>query len=330
MIWFETDTNTFWGRNSANDAWTKFYTTDKKPTKVEIGLGNVPNYSATGSLTDGSANKLATAAATKALQDNKLDKTATAPNSAKLNNQSASFYATADHAHTPSDIGAAPANHNHSASQLPKASPTAQGVVQLSNSTTGKSESKAATELAVSQAKAEAIASSVFPGFIGMFAGTEEQIEPGWQLCNGQGETSNGIPIPNLKDRFVIGAGGGYDVGATGGSVSATTAVAGNHSHTVSVGNTTLSSTQIPAHGHAVKGYRLNSTGNYYIKGVVNDGFNQSRPDNNYSGVSNVSTYNAGNSGSHNHSGICADGGNHSHTVSTMSPYYALCYIIKL
>ena len=45
---------------------------------------------------------------------------------------------------------------------------------------------------------------NLFPsGFIGMFSGTEEQIPDGWALCNGENGT------PDLRGRFVIGAGGG-------------------------------------------------------------------------------------------------------------------------
>ena len=48
-------------------------------TKAQVGLGNVPNYSATDSLTDGSSSKTATAKATKTLKDtlDALDITAT-------------------------------------------------------------------------------------------------------------------------------------------------------------------------------------------------------------------------------------------------------------
>ena len=45
-------------------------------TKTQVGLSNVPNYPATGSLSDGSPQKLVTADATKELNTKKLDKTA--------------------------------------------------------------------------------------------------------------------------------------------------------------------------------------------------------------------------------------------------------------
>ena len=55
-------------------------------------------------------------------------------------------------------------------------------------------------------------------GAIIMWSGTVATIPDGFSLCDG----SNGTP--DLRNRFVIGAGGTYAVGATGGS-SATTQV---------------------------------------------------------------------------------------------------------
>lgn len=337
--WFETDKNTLWLRN-AGGVWAKVYTSDQKPTKADVGLNSVPNYSATSSLTDGSSSKFALAAATKNLQDNKLDKKSTAANSAKLNNQSASYYATAAHTHTLDKLGAAPKKHSHSEADLPNASTTGQGVVQLSNNTNGSSQTLAATELAVRNAKEEAASKGVPPGFIGMFAGTEKQIPSGWQLCNGQGKTSNGIQIPNLIDRFIIGAGKTYDVGSTGGSTTAKTSASGSHAHGVSVGNTTLSQSQTPNHFHlTVKRQRVGA-GSYWdnltpANSVASVGdtaeWSESYTLMAGGGVPDVGkTSNAGNSGSHNHSGSCNSAGNHDHSVSTMSPYYALCYVIKL
>ncbi len=49
-------------------------------------------------------------------------------------------------------------------------------------------------------------------GMIVMWSGTIASIPAGWTLCNG----SNGTP--DLRDRFIVGAGSGYAVGATGGS----------------------------------------------------------------------------------------------------------------
>jgi hypothetical protein len=74
-------------------------------------------------------------------------------------------------------------------------------------------------------------------GIICMWSGVIATIPNGWALCNG----TNGTP--DLRNRFVIAAGGNYSVGATGnGSVpshthtfSANTSSAGNHRHEISV-----------------------------------------------------------------------------------------------
>ena len=51
-----------------------------------------------------------------------------------------------------------------------------------------------------------------FPvGGIVIWRGSADSIPDGWKLCNGQNGT------PDLRDRFVAGAGGEYAVGATGG-----------------------------------------------------------------------------------------------------------------
>ncbi|WP_257291369.1 phage tail protein [Endozoicomonas sp. ONNA1] len=329
MVWFETDTNKRWRRNANNDAWVMIYDQSNKPTKGDVGLGSVANYGNTSSVTDPSTSKYLLAAAAKNLNDNKLGKTEKAADSSKLNGQAASYYATATHSHTPSSIGAADRQHTHPEGDLPNASTSAQGVVQLSNSTGGSSETKAATEKAVKDAKNQAIAAGVPAGAIIMWAGTEAQIPSGWQLANGQGNTSNGIKIPNLQDRFIVGAGSAYAVGNNGGSVSKTTGAAGSHSHTVSVGNTTLSTSQMPSHKHRLKLRASGDNGGSLSDGAVRTQFHHSSQQIKLMHSDNTADYEGG-SGSHNHSGSSGSSGSHSHTVDVRPPYYALCYIVKL
>ena len=320
FLWLDTRSNTLYIRNASGRIWTKIYTTDKKPTKSEIGLSNVPNYRATSSITEGGWDKFATAEAVKILNDNKLHHRSKAVDSAKLEGKPANYYATATHSHTPAAVGAAPAKHSHSESDLPNASTKAQGVVQLSNSTFGSSQTKAATELAVKNAKALAIAAGVPAGAIIMFAGTEAQIPSGWQLTNGQGKTSNGIRVPDLRNRFVICASSAYDVGSRGGSMYSKTNTTGAHSHGAAVGNTTLSVTQMPRHHHTVYN-AFSGGGREPYNGGDGSDFNMSY---------NKNTSATGGNGSHNHSAKISTAGNHNHTVRVMPPYYALCYIIKL
>lgn len=51
------------------------------------------------------------------------------------------------------------------------------------------------------------------PGAIIMWSGRGDQIPEGWALCDGKPANINGVErdTPNLVDRFVMGAGSGYD-----------------------------------------------------------------------------------------------------------------------
>jgi hypothetical protein len=49
-------------------------------------------------------------------------------------------------------------------------------------------------------------------GVIVMWSGAKTAIPTGWALCDGNNGT------PNLQDRFIVGAGNTYEVGATGGA----------------------------------------------------------------------------------------------------------------
>lgn len=66
-------------------------------------------------------------------------------------------------------------------------------------------------------------------GTIVIWSGAIVDIPSGWHLCDGTAGT------PDLRDRFLVGAGSGYGVGATGGEAS----------HTLTV-------SEIPAHTHPV------------------------------------------------------------------------------
>lgn len=68
-----------------------------------------------------------------------------------------------------------------------------------------------------------AAAGSIVPyGTIVLWYGAAASVPGGWRICDGTGGT------PDLRDRFVIGAGSTYAVGATGGATTINIA----HSHT--------------------------------------------------------------------------------------------------
>jgi len=69
-------------------------------------------------------------------------------------------------------------------------------------------------------------------GFIILWSGSIASIPSGWVLCNGSAST------PDLRDRFVVGAGTTYAVGNTGGEATHTLSVSelAIHSHHVLIG----------------------------------------------------------------------------------------------
>ena len=75
--------------------------------------------------------------------------------------------------------------------------------------------SRTASEVLSDIGAAPAVA-GVPTGAIMMWSGESTAIPTGWVLCNGENNT------PDLRDRFVVGAGNSYAVGATGGSSTTT------------------------------------------------------------------------------------------------------------
>ncbi len=173
---------------------------------------------------------------------------------------------------------------------------------------------------------------SVFTiGMIMMFYGDVNDIPSGWSLCDG----NNGRP--DLRDRFIVGVGTTYALGATGGTVSHTglvTASEGAHTHAGVTGETVLADDQIPAHNHRLYMWSSGSQGNAEnivsspgIAGNQEGGF--AYVENGSSGQQLVEDSGGGTTG-HTHS-ISSDGA-HTHTLSDLDnrpPYYGLYFIIK-
>lgn len=95
MLWLDTSSNpnVLKVRNDGNTGWDALFTEQNPPSKVQVGLGNVPNYSATSSISDGSTTKFLLAKAAKDLNDQKLGKSATAADASKLGGVAANAYA---------------------------------------------------------------------------------------------------------------------------------------------------------------------------------------------------------------------------------------------
>ena len=136
-------------------------------------------------------------------------------------------------------------------------------------------------------------------GFIGMWSGSADAIPSGWWLCNGENGT------PDLRDRFIIGAGGSHAAGSAGGNATQTVTLSGQ------TGATTLTVEQMPSHAHAVQGCSFEGSGAPLFTGRSNQ-----------INLTNATT-SAGGSQPHAHSLTgTAD-------VSILPPYYALCFIMK-
>ncbi|WP_424094378.1 hypothetical protein [Moorena producens] len=170
--------------------------------------------------------------------------------------------------------------------------------------------------------------SVVLRGMIMMWSGSKDHIPVGWALCDG----TNGTP--NLRDRFIVGAGSSYEVNGQGGQDTVT-----------------LTEQQMPSHLHS--GSAQSGEHRHVIPvdtGGGGEGWGQARMIqagvyNNPNNVANANTYaytfggfvsqwtpNSApkeGKGEHTHNlAIARSGGGQGH--ENRPPYYALAYIMKL
>jgi hypothetical protein len=154
-----------------------------------------------------------------------------------------------------------------------------------------------------------ALPTSLVTGMIILWSGSIASIPSGWVLCNG----SNGTP--DLRDRFVVGAGSTYAVAATGGSADATLPT---HTHTFSATTSTE-----PDHKHETTP-GVEAVGSAFGRGTTSFAYRigLTQESQNLPFTSDA--------GSHDHtvSGTTASAGT-SGTNANLPPYYALCYIMK-
>jgi hypothetical protein len=160
-------------------------------------------------------------------------------------------------------------------------------------------------------------------GIIMLWSGSSASIPYGWYLCDGNNGT------PNLRDRFVVGAGNTYAVGGTGGSADATLV---SHSHTAS--STTSTSISDPGHRHWISSAAYDDgngsgTGNNNQEyGLWADAGSYSPNDpNKGTGRYNLSATTGISASSTTSTTVNATG--NSATNANLPPYYALCYIMK-
>lgn len=130
-------------------------------------------------------------------------------------------------------------------------------------------------------------------GGIIMWSGTTTDIPAGWTLCNGV--ASNGLTPPDLRDRFIVGAGSAYSPKATGGATS--------HS---------LAATNLPTFS-ITYGDIYHSEGGGTVTVPNNKGSGDTDSDNRGFEMSRTATY----SGS-------------ATAIDHRPPYMALCYIMRV
>lgn len=207
----------------------------------------------------------------------------------------------------------------------------------------------------VSSTQAQLNYGPVPTGGIIMWSGATTSIPTGWALCDGntyaKTDGSGNVTVPNLRDKFIVGAGTTYAVAATGGATSNTPTI------TVTNQAVALTEAQLPAHTHVATVADVGHThtasqvthnhagvvtgiastvgvaagANYSIPATLSTG-NTSNVSpipaitvvSNTTGIT-VSNANTGTGATHVHANTAA-----SSVVPTLPPYYALAFIYKL
>lgn len=180
----------------------------------------------------------------------------------------------------------------------------------------------AASSKAVKQAREQAVgaadlalASATLLGTVVAFSGSfggkgnrypiplgKSQPDTHWVLCDGT--TTNGLPVPDLRGRMILGVSSEYPAGSAGGTADSSTAV--------TVGPTTLTEAQTASHQHGIS--IGNDDGAWPIPNGCNAGL----------GVAYEPCQFAGGSQPHTHSLIDVQ------RNGNLPPYYALSYIIRI
>lgn len=136
-------------------------------------------------------------------------------------------------------------------------------------------------------------------GMIMLWSGSSASIPSGWLLCDGTNST------PDLRNRFVVGAGSTYAVNATGGSADA---IVVSHTHTATVTD--------PGHFHSLPNSTEAQAGGDNGGTATTDAGSTRTPtmstNSKVTGIT-VSNSTTGSSG----------------TNANLPPYYALCYIMR-
>ena len=196
-------------------------------------------------------------------------------------------------------------------------------------------------------------------GTIVAWAGSSASIPSDYQLCDGGAASTTelqaitGANVPDLRDRFIIGAGNSYAVDATGGSADA---ILVSHSHTINNHTHSFSGSGSDTVSISISGTTGNQSNNHThdfgantFQGQAGSSFDaMDNPQPNGGGNKQGSTSGISQDHTHSFSGsgsdtvsisISGDTGTPSDTGTdtqgssgtgaNLPPYYALCYIVK-
>ena len=141
------------------------------------------------------------------------------------------------------------------------------------------------------------LANGLPSGSIVLWSGSIASIPSGWYLCDGSNST------PDLRDRFVVGAGSTYAVGSVGGSANATLV---SHTHTASTNIVD------PGHFHTV--FANPGGGGGAFGGGTSSSATNINTDTKTTGITASTS-------------LSTEGS--SATNANLPPYYALAYIMK-
>lgn len=186
---------------------------------------------------------------------------------------------------------------NAIASKADTNSPALTGTPSAPTATAGSN----TNQLANTNFVTAALATLVPTGVITLWSGAISAVPVGWAFCNGTSGT------PDLRDRFVVGAGSSYAVGATGGANTVTldATMIPSHTHTItatgSSGNASTDHTHSIAGSGTTSGHSNDHTHSGTTSAVSNDHTHT------FSGTS------SGQSNTHTH-GVSDPG--HSHSIN--------------
>jgi microcystin-dependent protein len=184
-------------------------------------------------------------------------------------------------------------------------------------------------------------------GTVRMWAGNSGNIDAGWQLCNGlaisrttfaalfakigttwgAGDGTTTFNLPDLRDRFIVGAGNTYAQAVKAGADAAvpTMQTGGAHDHGGISGATALTEAQMPAHDHEITHSHTltgesGSTGHFLSKGTGSY----------INGTTQFDTTVKGSGAAHDHT-ITSHAG-HTHTMNSFDrrpAYVGILFIIR-